>query len=94
MRVYFTPSARESLRDISQYIGRISPDAARRTRVRLIRRVRQLADFPESGRMIPEYEVQAVRELIEGSYRTWYRIKDERIEVLAVLHGARQIRDD
>lgn len=44
--------------------------------------------------MVPEYEVQAVREIIEGSYRIWYRIRDERIEVLAVLHGARRIRDD
>jgi plasmid stabilization system protein ParE len=94
VQVYFTPSARESLRDISQYIRRISPDAERRTRERIIRRARQLAEFPDSGRMVPEYEVPAVREIIEGSYRIWYRVRDDRVDVLAILHGARQVLDD
>ena len=93
MRVYLTPSARESLRDISSYIEQFSPAAARRTRTRIIGRLRQLEEFPESGRIVPEYEVPAVRELIEGSYRIWYRIQGDRIEVLAVLHGARRILD-
>lgn len=94
MRVYFTPGARESLGDISKYIEQFSPEAARRTRRRIAQRVKQLSEFPESGRMVPEYEVRAVRELIEGSYRIWYRIRDDRIEVLAILHGARRILDE
>lgn len=94
MRVYLTPSARESLRDVSTYIEQFSTDAARRTRIRILGRLRQISEHPESGRIIPEFEVRAVRELIEGPYRICYRLADNRIEVLAILHGARQIVDD
>jgi mRNA-degrading endonuclease RelE of RelBE toxin-antitoxin system len=42
--------------------------------------------------MVPEYELNQVRELIEGSYRIIYLIKDEneQIEVLAVIHTSRE----
>lgn len=41
--------------------------------------------------MVPEYELDAIRELLEGDYRIWYRLTDERIEVLAIFHGARDV---
>lgn len=94
MQVYLTPSARQSLRDVTSYIERFSVPAAKRTRARILGRLRQLSEHPESGRIVPEYEVRAVRELIEGPYRVWYRLGNDRIEVLAILHGARQILDD
>lgn len=94
MRVIVTPLARESLRDISRYLDRVSTEASRRTVRRLLERVRQLADFPESGRVVPEFQTAQVRELIEGRYRIWYRVSEDRIEVLAVIHGARQVLDD
>ncbi len=92
MRVVFTPSARESLRDISNYIEQFSKPAARRTRNRLFQRARQLESFPASGRVVPEFNEQTVRELVEGPYRIWYRLRDDRIEILAVLHGARDVK--
>jgi len=56
-----------------------------------VSRARQLQEFPESGRVVPEYEAKQVRELIGGSYRIWYRLRDDRVEILAILHGARDI---
>jgi len=42
--------------------------------------------------MAPEYELNEVREVIEGSYRIIYLIKEdeEQIEVLAVIHSSRE----
>jgi len=42
--------------------------------------------------MVPEYELNEVRELIEGPYRVIYLVKDEKdeIEVLAVIRSARE----
>jgi toxin ParE1/3/4 len=54
----------------------------------------QIADLPYSGRKVPEYEADDVRELIEYPYRVIYRIKTAQIDVLAVIHGARQLRED
>ena len=42
--------------------------------------------------MVPEYELNEVRELIEGSYRLIYLINEDKdaIEVLALIHSARE----
>ena len=54
---------------------------------RLFDRSEQLAEFPQSGRMVPEFERPDLRELIEGPYRIIYLVTAETIEVLAVVHG-------
>ena len=90
-RVYFTPLARESLRDIARYIDQFSPSASRRTVRRITQRARQLALHPDSGRIVPEFEAREVRELIEGSYRIWYVVRQDQVEILAVIHGARDV---
>lgn len=54
----------------------------------------QIAAFPASGRMVPEFEREEIREVIEGSYRMIYYIKPEQIDVLAVIHGSQQITED
>jgi plasmid stabilization system protein ParE len=42
--------------------------------------------------MVPEHELNEVRELIEGSYRIIYFVKEDeaQIEVLAVIHCSRE----
>ena len=57
---------------------------------KLTRRSQQIGDFPVSGRVVPEYEEYTVREVIEPPYRIIYRLApDDRVDVLAVIHGAR-----
>ncbi|MEH2207368.1 MAG: type II toxin-antitoxin system RelE/ParE family toxin [Nostoc sp.] len=58
---------------------------------RITKRSQQLANFPLSGRIVPEFETEQIREVIEGSYRIIYYIKPEQIDVLAVIHGAQEI---
>jgi plasmid stabilization system protein ParE len=43
--------------------------------------------------MVPELRDPSVRELIIGRYRLIYEIDEETVNVLAVIHGARLLRD-
>jgi toxin ParE1/3/4 len=53
-----------------------------------------LADFPNMGRSVPEWDQDDLRERIVYSYRLIYRLKGETVEVLAVIHGARLLPDE
>jgi len=55
---------------------------------RLTQRSEQIATFPWSGRKVPEYEAENIREVIEESYRIIYRIKPNQLDVLAVIHSS------
>jgi plasmid stabilization system protein ParE len=59
---------------------------------RILSSEEQLIQFPFSGRIVPEYTLEEIRELIRGHYRIIYRILDqEMIEVLTVVHSARDL---
>ena len=92
MKVFWTTSALAQLEAIHNYIARTSPEYARRIVDKLTKRSIQIAAFPFSGRMVPEYELNEFRELIEGPYRVIYLIQAENgeIKVLAVIHSARE----
>jgi len=92
MKVFWTDAAVAQLEAIHDYVARTSPEYARRIVDRLTKRSAQISAFPFSGRMVPEYELNEVREVIEGSYRIIYLVKEEegQVEVLAVIHGSRE----
>ena len=91
MKVQLTETAEANLAAIHDYIARDSPAYAARMVDRLTRRSQQIAGFPLSGRCVPEYDMDQIREIIEGAYRIIYHIKSDQIDVLAVLHCARNV---
>lgn len=91
MKVHWTETALRHLSAIHDYIAQDSPVYARDVVDHLTSRSQQIGQFPRSGRMVPEYEAEDIREVIEGAYRIIYRIKPERVDVLALIHGARQL---
>ncbi|MEN9360173.1 MAG: hypothetical protein RL095_1708 [Verrucomicrobiota bacterium] len=92
MKVYWSQDAQRQLAAIHQYIAQSSTDYANRMVERLMSRSEQIAIFPFSGRRVPEYDLPQIRELFEGPYRLIYRICSDHIEILLVLHGARDAR--
>jgi len=80
--------------NIYEYIALNSPTYAKRFIDKIILRSEQIVDHPLSGRKVPEYDPEDIRELIEKPYRIIYRIKPDRIDVLAVIHGSRLLPDD
>ncbi|RKZ80973.1 MAG: type II toxin-antitoxin system RelE/ParE family toxin [Candidatus Parabeggiatoa sp. nov. 1] len=89
MKVHWTNTAAGHLLSIFEYIAPNSPFYAQKMIDKLTKRSEQIAMFPMSGRMVPEYGNQDIREVIELPYRIIYRIKSEQIDVLAVVHTAR-----
>jgi len=94
MNVSWTENALEHLVNIYEYIAVNSKTYATRMVDRITRRSAQIADFPYSGREVPEYKAEDIRELIEYPYRIIYQVKADHIDILAVIHGARQLPDD
>lgn len=94
MRVHWTENAIGHLVNIYEYIAINSPIYGKRMVDRITRRSEQIAIHPLSGRKVPEYEAEDIRELIEMPYRIIYRIKPGQIDVLAVIHGARLLPDE
>ena len=90
MRIFWTDAALRQLEAIRDYLAQTSSEYAHRTVERLVNRSEQVAAFPRPGRTVPEYEIDGVRQAVEGAYRLIYLIKEDRIEVLAVVHTSRK----
>lgn len=78
--------SKRAIRDIESIRAFIAEGDSERYADRQVQRIYgsldQLQHHPFSGRMVPELELQDIRELIVGSYRVIHRVwKQERIEV-------------
>ncbi len=93
MKVHWTDNAIAHLSIIHEYIAHDSPFYAKKMTDKIIGRSEQIADFPLSGRKVPEYERDDIREMIEKPYRIIYRIKPDKIDVLAVVHCAQVLSE-
>lgn len=90
-QVTLSPLARADLRDIVRYISWDAPDRALQFGQVLLSSTRKLAQFPELGRVVPEFNEISIREIIVRSYRVIYRVDHARnsLEVARFWHGAR-----
>ena len=78
---------------IADYIAQESKQYASLLVSKLYARVQPLHQFPLMGRMVPELEDPAVRELIEGNYRIIYEVlSDDLILIEHVRHSAQNFR--
>jgi plasmid stabilization system protein ParE len=90
-RVALSPSARRDLRDIVRYISLDSPERAITFGQFLVFHTKHLAEFPELGRVVPEFDNPLIREIVVRSYRVIYRVNhaDCRVDVIRFWHSAR-----
>ncbi len=89
-QVIWSDSALEDLNDIGEYISKDSERYAEITVDLLFSSTDILEDHPKAGRKVPEFEIESIRELIQGNYRIVYQLSEEQtIQILAVHHGAR-----
>lgn len=90
-RLEWTDPAITDLENIQDYIARDSTEYANAVVERLILAVERLKSFPGSGRRVPEATELKVRELLVEGYRIIYRMKKDSAQILAVVHGARDL---
>ena len=90
VEIVWTENALSDLHEIYHYISKDSVRYADDVLNRLFDRIEILVDFPQIGRMVPEYNNPDFKELIEGNYRIIYELQsDDRILVLKIHHSAR-----
>ena len=90
-RLRFTDHAERDLVEIGDFIGRDSAGNAARFVVRLEEHCRLLASQPLAGRARDELS-PGLRSLAYGRYVIFYRALEEGVEIVRVLHGARDLR--
>ena len=93
MRVAWTEEALAHLESIHRYISRDAPLYAKRLVDKLTHASQRLIAHPRAGRTVPEYGDTELRELIVSPYRVVYRLKPDRVDIIAVFHGAQQLPD-
>ncbi len=94
MKVHWTETAEAHLDAIYSYIAQDSETYALRTVDQITRKSQQIGAFPLSGRRVPEYDLEQIREVFSGPYRIIYHLKADQADVLAVIHGAMNVLRD
>ncbi len=90
-KLIWSPAARDDLHDIVVFIARDNSNRAMSFGYELISETDRLQEFPELGRVVPEYRDDSIREIIFRPYRIVYRIDHERrfCEIARLWHSAR-----
>jgi toxin ParE1/3/4 len=92
-KLIWSPAARDDLHDIVVFIARDNPNRAMAFGYELISETDHLQEFPELGRIVPEYRSDNIREIVFRPYRIVYRVDHERklCQIARVWHSARGI---
>lgn len=91
MRIRRLPSAVADVDSIWAYVSERNPPAADRLVERFTAATARLEDYPHSGRQHDELGPIA-RGITVGSYTVLYRVTDEWVEIVRVVHGAQDLR--
>ncbi|RLA33220.1 MAG: type II toxin-antitoxin system RelE/ParE family toxin [Gammaproteobacteria bacterium] len=88
-RVSWSPTALDDVDSIAEYISRDSPAYTRAVVNKILDIARKLEAFPNAGRIVPELSDEEIREQFVYSYRIIYRVQNNEVLVIAVVHGRR-----
>ena len=92
-KVSFSPEAVDDLKGIKQYIKDelCNEQAAKNTVAKILKKVKMLSDFPESGSSLSAiigFDTD-YRYLVSDNYIAFYRIENKNVLIVRVLYGRR-----
>jgi len=92
--IQFAPSALEDLQTIAAYYNdQGASEIGRQMIARLIEAVKELARYPEMGRIVPEFNEASLRELIRPPFRVVYRLEQgQKISVIRIWRSERILK--
>jgi toxin ParE1/3/4 len=89
----FAASAVKDLEEMrAWYADQQVPDVGERILREVVFRIETLAKFPESGRVVPEFDIAQLREIIHPPFRIVYRIDKARVRIVRVWRSERLLR--
>lgn len=84
-------SAREEVREIYSCLFDLSPKLAENWSDELTKKLNYISQFPEIGRIVPDYQITEIRELFVGQYRLLYNIQGSIPRILAIRPMSRPL---
>ncbi|HJW85863.1 MAG TPA: type II toxin-antitoxin system RelE/ParE family toxin [Candidatus Brocadiaceae bacterium] len=90
-KIKWSPRAAYNFEDICDYIGKDSEYYAALFAKKVNAIIKAIPQFPNAGRIVPEYGDENIREKIYDNYRIVYRLKEDFIEIVAICHGAKPL---
>lgn len=92
-RITFAASAVRDLESISSwYTNQQVPAVGEKLLKEIITKIERLADFPESGRIVPEFGIANLREIVFPPFRIVYRLDESRVRVVRVWRSERLLK--
>lgn len=91
-QVKWSDAALADIFEIGEYIAQSSPIMAELVTAAILSAGDELLHAPRRGRIIPEIDKDSAREIFYKSYRIMYDLNGENIEIVAVIHGAREFK--
>ena len=95
-RVLWTQSAQQDLARIIEFIARDNEANSKKLYKTVVRKAENLWQLPSQGRIAPElmdFGVEFYRELVISSWRLVYKVETERVLILAIFDGRRNVED-
>lgn len=92
MRLVWSRRATRDAEHAAEWIAKDRPEGALEWLDGLHAAMLRLEQFPFSGQVLPEIPLAARREIPYGGYRVIYRLRPDRVEILRVAHGRRDLR--
>ncbi|MBU4532552.1 MAG: type II toxin-antitoxin system RelE/ParE family toxin [Eubacteriales bacterium] len=95
-QVFWTQTAQQDLIRILEYIAADSEIQAGRVYLAIRQKADNLRQMPLQGRIVPElkyYGIIIYRELISPPWRIVYKTEQNKVWVLAVIDGRRNVED-
>lgn len=90
-KIIWTEDGIKSFENVIQYISGDSCYYAANFAKRILFSIERLNDFPYSGRIVPEYNIPEIREIIYQNYRIVYKIGKQAIYIVLVIHGSHEL---
>ena len=94
--VFWTQTAQKDLKKIIEYMTVDSDIQARRVYVAIKQKADNLRQMPLQGRIVPELRYHSIliyRELISSPWRIICKTEENKVWVLAVIDGRRNVED-
>ena len=90
MKIRFTDSAIDDLRELQFYYDeQLVPQVGKRLVTEILDRVETLTSNPDIGRIVPEFNVDNIRELFHKPFRVVYLRESKSIYVIRVWRSER-----
>jgi len=89
VEIEWSSTAQNDLNEIIDYIAQDSLEFALSFYDQVKEKFENLTEFPKIGRKVPELDDPNIREIILRNYRLIYRIFEEKIQIVRLIHGSR-----